>query len=542
MAVDVLADVVTDAVLEPAHVELERNVVLEEIAIRDDDPEDLLGELFDDAMFGDHPLGRPIVGSEESVRGDGPRRAARVLARPLHDAADGRRRGGQPAPRARRGARRRRPGRRGGPGRPRRRARAAARRGPAPADGHPAGAAERRQRAGAPHDRRARRRPGTTRAAPRCPCSAPRSAAGPARGCSSRSASSAGWRTRCTPRRRATRTPAPSPSTPGAAPSGSARSRPWCAACSADVAANGLTEAELVRARGIAARRPGARQRGHPVADEPHRPLRGRPRPPAHDRARAWTGSPRSPASRSRSWPASCWRSRSVDGGGGPVRRRGRPARAGPRLTRAAPALERARSSAHRASGTAVTAGTRVVCRPRPAAATPRRRTVTHAPDRQRRRHARRRAAGRRRARRRGRPGAARAGPGRRRHRGCGPCRATTPSAGRSSASRSPLVVAGAVLKYLLPGRRMRDAGVPGRTLVARRGAGHRRVLRRPGRRAAPRVRARGVPRRAGPASGGPRAWPSARHALTAVGWSILIELAAGLLATAVWVGALVLA
>jgi len=37
------------------------------------------------------------------------------------------------------------------------------------------------------------------------------------------------------------------------------------------------------------------------------------------------------------------------------------------------------------------------------------------------------------------------------------------------------------------------------------------------------------------------RAWPSARHALTAAGWSILIELAAGLLATAVWVGALVL-
>ena len=68
MAVDVLADVVTDAVLEPAHVELERNVVLEEIAIRDDDPEDLLGELFDDAMFGDHPLGRPIVGTEESVQ------------------------------------------------------------------------------------------------------------------------------------------------------------------------------------------------------------------------------------------------------------------------------------------------------------------------------------------------------------------------------------------------------------------------------------------------------------------------------------------
>ncbi len=69
MAVDVLADVVTDAVLDPAHVELERNVVLEEIAIRDDDPEDLLGELFDDALYGDHVLGRPIVGTEQSVRG-----------------------------------------------------------------------------------------------------------------------------------------------------------------------------------------------------------------------------------------------------------------------------------------------------------------------------------------------------------------------------------------------------------------------------------------------------------------------------------------
>jgi uncharacterized protein len=36
-------------------------------------------------------------------------------------------------------------------------------------------------------------------------------------------------------------------------------------------------------------------------------------------------------------------------------------------------------------------------------------------------------------------------------------------------------------------------------------------------------------------------AWPSTRTALGAVGWSILIELAAGLLATAVWVGAVVL-
>jgi predicted Zn-dependent peptidase len=69
LAVQVLADVVTDALLAPADVELERGVVLEEIAMRDDDPEDLLGELFDEAVFGAHPLGRPVIGSEESIRG-----------------------------------------------------------------------------------------------------------------------------------------------------------------------------------------------------------------------------------------------------------------------------------------------------------------------------------------------------------------------------------------------------------------------------------------------------------------------------------------
>ncbi|MBC8090938.1 MAG: insulinase family protein [Pseudonocardia sp.] len=68
MAVDVLADVVTDAVMAPADVEIERGVVLEEIAMRDDDPEDLLGELFDESLFGAHPLGRPVIGSEDSIR------------------------------------------------------------------------------------------------------------------------------------------------------------------------------------------------------------------------------------------------------------------------------------------------------------------------------------------------------------------------------------------------------------------------------------------------------------------------------------------
>lgn len=67
LALDLLSDVVTAATMSADDVELERAVVLEEIAMRADDPEDLLGEVFDDALFGDHPLGRPVIGSEESI-------------------------------------------------------------------------------------------------------------------------------------------------------------------------------------------------------------------------------------------------------------------------------------------------------------------------------------------------------------------------------------------------------------------------------------------------------------------------------------------
>ena len=67
------ADVVTDATLHPRRGRrVERSVVLEEIAMRDDDPEDLLGRSWPtEALFADHPLGRPVIGSEDSIRGDG---------------------------------------------------------------------------------------------------------------------------------------------------------------------------------------------------------------------------------------------------------------------------------------------------------------------------------------------------------------------------------------------------------------------------------------------------------------------------------------
>jgi predicted Zn-dependent peptidase len=69
LAVDLVCDVVFDAVCGERDFEVERGVVLEEIAMRDDDPEDLLHDAFTEALLGDHPLGRPVLGTEESIGG-----------------------------------------------------------------------------------------------------------------------------------------------------------------------------------------------------------------------------------------------------------------------------------------------------------------------------------------------------------------------------------------------------------------------------------------------------------------------------------------
>jgi predicted Zn-dependent peptidase len=67
LAVDLVADVVLNGRCAINDVEVERDVVLEEIAMRDDDPEDALGDMFLGALFGDHPVGRPVIGSVQSV-------------------------------------------------------------------------------------------------------------------------------------------------------------------------------------------------------------------------------------------------------------------------------------------------------------------------------------------------------------------------------------------------------------------------------------------------------------------------------------------
>ena len=67
LAVDIVSDVVLDATVTAVDVEVERNVVLEEIAMRDDDPADLVHDDFSTALFGDTPIGRPVLGTVESI-------------------------------------------------------------------------------------------------------------------------------------------------------------------------------------------------------------------------------------------------------------------------------------------------------------------------------------------------------------------------------------------------------------------------------------------------------------------------------------------
>ncbi|MCU1523170.1 MAG: Zinc protease [Microbacteriaceae bacterium] len=68
MAVDVLSDMVTSSVIDPTEFENERGVILEELAMADDDPSDVTNERFFEAVLGDHPLGRPIGGSPETIQ------------------------------------------------------------------------------------------------------------------------------------------------------------------------------------------------------------------------------------------------------------------------------------------------------------------------------------------------------------------------------------------------------------------------------------------------------------------------------------------
>ncbi|CAB4630207.1 unannotated protein [freshwater metagenome] len=67
IAVDVIADMLTSSLIDPVEFENERPVILEELAMNDDDPHDVVHEAFSTAVLGNHALGRPIGGTIETI-------------------------------------------------------------------------------------------------------------------------------------------------------------------------------------------------------------------------------------------------------------------------------------------------------------------------------------------------------------------------------------------------------------------------------------------------------------------------------------------
>src|SRR5947199_6984947 len=67
-AADLLTDFVARPRIDPDELERERGVVVQEIARANDQPAVMAEHLIDEAVFGNHPLGRPVLGPEEQIR------------------------------------------------------------------------------------------------------------------------------------------------------------------------------------------------------------------------------------------------------------------------------------------------------------------------------------------------------------------------------------------------------------------------------------------------------------------------------------------
>jgi predicted Zn-dependent peptidase len=67
LAIDVMCDLMVDSVLSDSDVETERGVILEEIAMHDDEPGEEVHDLFTESMYGEHPLGRLISGTVDTI-------------------------------------------------------------------------------------------------------------------------------------------------------------------------------------------------------------------------------------------------------------------------------------------------------------------------------------------------------------------------------------------------------------------------------------------------------------------------------------------
>ena len=69
LGLDILSDILWNPAFRADEVETERQVILEEILMRDDEPSDLVHELFAEALFPEHQLGLEVLGDEDSIKG-----------------------------------------------------------------------------------------------------------------------------------------------------------------------------------------------------------------------------------------------------------------------------------------------------------------------------------------------------------------------------------------------------------------------------------------------------------------------------------------
>ncbi|HXM31063.1 MAG TPA: pitrilysin family protein, partial [Xanthobacteraceae bacterium] len=80
LAFDILTDILTAPAFDPDELAREQNVIVQEIGAANDTPEDLIFELFQKRAFPDQPLGRPILGTPQTVRAQSPATLRAYLA------------------------------------------------------------------------------------------------------------------------------------------------------------------------------------------------------------------------------------------------------------------------------------------------------------------------------------------------------------------------------------------------------------------------------------------------------------------------------
>jgi predicted Zn-dependent peptidase len=81
MAVDHLADMLQHSLIRSADLDAERQVILEEINMHEDSPEDVVHDLFTETLWPEHPLGRPILGTAATIQAATPASVRRFYKR-----------------------------------------------------------------------------------------------------------------------------------------------------------------------------------------------------------------------------------------------------------------------------------------------------------------------------------------------------------------------------------------------------------------------------------------------------------------------------